>query len=193
VRRNLPVLLSAAALLFITTIHDVNFLNYSSPIAFSRINTITFKDFKGLAKPGTSLDGMTELAFISTNREIILADTFAEVTSYFHPSRSYIFKQDLRSEELLRHELYHFRITEYYTRLVRASIINLKTRPTRKQIRDIDSRYSGLERNTQLQYDQETYHVYVLGVQKRWELKLDAQLSSLNNLSGTIVNFPNNH
>jgi hypothetical protein len=51
-----------------------------------------------------------------------------KVESFFHPSSSYVYNQNAFSKELLSHELYHFKITELYVRMIKKRIFELKSR-----------------------------------------------------------------
>jgi len=187
---NIPVMIVALLILAACTVFEVNYLDYSSPIPFSKINEITFKDFNGYAKPGSTLDGMSEFAYVSVNREIEYpSDSTVEITSYFHPSRSYVYNQQIRSPELLKHELYHFRITEYCSRLLRAEVNSVDGKLSRQQIKLMNKRYTALENELQRRYDHDTYHSYVLSEQKKWEARIDTDLLSLENFSGTVTRF----
>ena len=110
-------------LLSIAILFDVNYLNYGSPMSYSQWQKINFYDFRALKKPGMTLNGVAEFAYIKTNRKIHYYNNGnIEITTYFHPARSYVFASDIRNPDLLNHELYHFHISEYCTRLLRKKI-----------------------------------------------------------------------
>lgn len=187
---NWLILTIGTALLAVSTVFEINYLDYGSPIPFRNIQTITFKDFKGYAKPGLTLDGMNEFAYISTNREAAyISDTSIEITTYFHPSRSYIYKQNIRSNELLTHELYHFHIAEYHSRLIRAKINKFENDLSGRELNSILKSYNLLERLMQTLYDDESYHGYILAQQKNWEHLLDSLMLSVEQYSNPIVTF----
>ncbi|MEO8403586.1 MAG: hypothetical protein ABI480_03290 [Chitinophagaceae bacterium] len=174
-------------LLFIASIFDVNYLNYESPIAYTGVGEISFYDFKGLKKPFTTLDGMSEFAFIETSREIDFhGPGEVAITTYFHPSRSYVFAKDIRNPDLLRHELYHFHIAEYCSRLFRQEI-SLVNAIGHEMITKLSDKYELVEDELQKQYDEDSYHGYVLQQQKKWEKDIDQNLLSLNKYADPIV------
>ena len=174
--------------LSIAILFDVNYINYERPVPYSRWQEINFYKFRGFKKPGMTLNGVAEFAFIKTNREIRYPDKQTiEITTYFHPSRSYVFSQDIRSPGLLRHELYHFHITEYCTRLLRKEILEINGNISRKIIADIDSKYDELETLLQRGYDTDTYHSYVLQEQRKWEDRIDSLLFSLQAFANPVL------
>ena len=181
---------TSAIILSISILFDVNYISYERPIPYSRMQEINFYKFKGFKKPGMTLDGMAEFAFIKTDREIRYPDEqIIEITTYFHPSRSYVFSQGIRSPGLLRHELYHFHIAEYCTRLLRQEILEKDGHISRKTISDLDIKYDELENLLQNEYDTETYHSYVLQEQKKWEDRIDSLLSSLQDFSNPVLHI----
>jgi hypothetical protein len=178
----------AVALLLASILYDVNYFDYEKPIPYAQMSTIKFHDFKALKKPGVTLYGVAEFAYIKTNRKIhYLNDGNVEVTTCFHPSRSYVFAQDIRNIDLLTHELYHFHISEYCSRLLRKEIFEKGNKITRKGIKNLNKKYYRLEDAMQDNYDEDTYHSYVLQKQKGWEEKVDNLLLSLEDFSNPIV------
>jgi hypothetical protein len=105
-------------LLSVAIVFDINYYNYSKPLPYSQLQKIRLSDFRALSRPGKTLNGTKEFAYIKTNRSIRnLNNGDVEITTYFHPSRSYVFENNIRDRDLLTHELYHFHISEYFTRL----------------------------------------------------------------------------
>ena len=187
-RFNIVFLSLGIILLLTSALFDINYLKYEDPIPFERWKTITLYDFKGLKRPGMTLDGSAEFAYISTSRKLHYTGNGAiSITAYFHPSRSYVFDQQIRSPDLLRHELYHFCITEYFTRLLRRDIEIYNGNISHGVIDELNEKYSRLEYETQLRYDEETYHSYVLNEQIRWQTILDDELSSLAAYADPVV------
>lgn len=168
-------------MLLTAALFDINYINYKKPIPYSQWQTITFYDFKGLKKPRETLAGVSRFAYIKTSREInYLGNGDTRITTKFHPSRSYVFSQHIRNPDLLKHELYHFHITEYFTRLLRKEISAYTGKANRSIIADLNKQYYLLEAEMQKQYDEDTYHSYVLKEQKKWETILDNKLLTLS-------------
>lgn len=185
---NFIIIIIALAVLSVTSLFDNNYLAYSSPIPYSQWQKISFTDFKGLKKPEQTLYGNSEFAFIKTSRTIdLLQDDKLAVTTYFYPSRSYVYDQDIRSNDLLRHELYHLHITEYCSRLFRKDISVYNYKDACGLLSMYKEKYARLENTLQAQYDDDSYHSYVLSEQKRWENRIDSSLQSLKDFSDSVV------
>jgi hypothetical protein len=177
-------------MLFGAILFDINFLNYHKPIPYSKWETISFYDFVGVKSPFHKLEGSNKFAFIKTSRQIhYLASETVEIITIFHPSRSYVFAEDIRDNALLRHELYHFHIAEYYTRLLRQEIAEDRIPMTKSRIASLCKKYDKLENELQAKYDDESYHSYVLQEQKKWEMLIDQQLAALKGFSQSVVHF----
>jgi hypothetical protein len=188
----LIVALLAVSILSFATLYEVNFLDYSNPIPYSQNSRITFKDFKGYKKPAETLHGIQEFAFIKTSRVLKLKpnNTFSAIT-YFHPSRSYVFNQHLRNSDLLSHELYHFHIAEYITRLLKRDIIQNNPKLSATIIKNLKEKYRDLENEMQIQYDDETDHSYAFKHQKLWQHKIDSGLNSLLSFENSDIKLKN--
>lgn len=179
-------------LLAVAILFDVNYINYKRPVPYAEWEKITFYDFRGLKKPGLKLKGATEFAYIKTDRKVhMLNNKSAEVTTYFHPSRSYVFEQNIRNSILLKHELYHFHIAEYCSRLLRKEIANEMTPITGRMLNGLKSNYDRLEQEMQESYDDDSYHSYVMQQQKSWEKRVDDLLHSLEDFSDPVVRIKN--
>jgi hypothetical protein len=188
----LILIASSLILLAVATLFDVNYIDYKTPIPYSEWRKINFYDFKGLKKPGMTLHGVAEFAYIKTSKNIHFLDSGGiEITTYFHPSRSYVFAQDIRNADLLTHELYHFHIAEYFSRLLREEVFKQKKYLTRSRIENLRQRYSKLENEMQDQYDEDSYHSYILQNQKKWEVKVDSLLQELQEFSAPFVPIGN--
>ena len=184
---NLVVLFAGVILLGAAIPFDVNYFNYSKPVPYAQWQTITLNDFKGLKKPAMTMAGFSEFAFIKTSREIFFHENSIEVITYFHPSRSYVFNKDIRSPDLLRHEIYHFHIAEYCSRLLRKEIFDSKNIFSRSLITDFENKYIELENELQRKYDEDSEHGYIMMQQKVWEIKMDGLLSSLEQFAEPAI------
>lgn len=177
------IILSIVAL-FIAMLWDINLLEYEFPIPHENYKKITFDNFTGLNKPGNTLYGQKEFAFISTELRTEKQENKYRVDVLFHPARSYVYKKNIRGKELLTHELYHFHITEYCGRLLRQTIASSKNKIN---LSELETKYLEIENQMQKQYDYETYHSYVLGEQNRWQAYIDSCLESLKDYESPII------
>lgn len=166
-------------LIAVSIAFDVNYFNYSKPIAHSQNKDITLSDFKGLKKIGQNLDGGNEFAFIETEIKKIKTDSGYTVKALFHPSRSYVYKTNIiGGEKLLKHEVYHFHITEYIARKLRKELAEHKNNNI--NIDSLIKEFKLVENQMQMEYDKETYHSYYVGKQLFWQKKTDSLLNTLN-------------
>lgn len=162
-------------LLFLT-LNKINFLNYKSPMPFSEYEKITFLDFKGFEFFKKSLYGNKQFAYIVTTIECEVTENEIEVQAYFHPSRSFVYNSHTNSTELLKHELYHFRITELYSRRIKKRIKEIN-RIEKSEIKEIIKQENLDENRHQRRYDFDTYHSYIYQEQKKHEREIDSLLS----------------
>lgn len=182
------------AILFVSagivlSLNRVNYLNYESPIPFSRYDEIDFQNFRGLEFFRKSLHGNPRFAYVYTSIATDIEDDVVYVESFFHPSRSYVYNRNSYSKELLRHELYHFRITELYGRRIRKNL-SLVSNNDRDKIESIIVNLKREERVYQLRYDSDSYHSYVSKEQKKYEHEIDSLISSLHDYSSTKITIP---
>ncbi|MFI5187865.1 MAG: hypothetical protein ACHQF0_14125 [Chitinophagales bacterium] len=179
-------------LLSIAILFDVNYISYSKPVPYSQWKKISFYDFKAFKRPGLTLNGVSEFAFIKDDRRIhYLNNGNIVITTYFHPSRSYVFAQDIRNPDLLRHELYHFHIAEYCARLLRKEISERMNSITNGMVEKLNIKYYKVENEMQNEYDEDSYHSYVLQEQKKWEMKVDSLLHALEAFSEPLIHLGN--
>jgi hypothetical protein len=168
----LAVVCVAVAVLILS---HTNYLNYGRPIPYKNVNQITFKDFRGLELFRTELFGSKYFAYVVTTIDLEKDDESVIVTSYFHPSRSFVYNNNTSSKELFNHELYHFRITEVFARKARKAISERK-HISFNEIEKIVEEARVSENAFQQKYDSDTYHSYVFGQQKKYEKDIDSLL-----------------
>lgn len=160
-------------------LNNNNYLNYESPLTFDKYDEITFKNFRGLEFFKKSLYGNERFAYVVTSIESEVNDNSVIVQSLFYPSRSFVYKKNTNSKELLNHEKYHIKITELFARKAKKNISNLSTFDKdviKKIIEDAKTK----ERIFQKEYDYNTFHSYVLSEQKRYEKIVDSSLTLLS-------------
>lgn len=163
-------------LIVFVTLNRVNFLNYESPITYDRVNQITFKNFRGLEFLKKSLYGNERFAYVVTTIESEINDDSVNIEALFHPSRSFVYNTHSNSKELLDHEIYHFKITELYTRKAKKEIASLQ-HPHKNKIKEVIDNTKLEERKFQIKYDYDTFHSYVFSEQKKYEKKVDSLLN----------------
>ncbi|MCL6272707.1 hypothetical protein M3P19_01740 [Muricauda sp. 2012CJ35-5] len=168
------IILTPILVIFLVLIR-INFLDYEKPIPYDRIEEISFENFRGLEFFKKTLYGNERYAYIVTSIELKYHEDYIIIQSFFHPSRSYVYNNATNSPDLLKHELYHFKVTELYARKARKLVSVLKN-PTKNDIDKIVGDIWLKERNFQKKYDFDTFHSYVFSEQKRYEQKIDSLL-----------------
>lgn len=158
---------------------QVNYFNYEKPITFDKYEQITFENFRGLEFFKKSLYGNERFAYVVTTIEIKVDDHSVTVKSLFHPSRSFVYNNKTYSKELLKHEKYHIKITELFTRKGKERLSNLNSFDKGK-IDVILNNMREEERAYQKEYDYNTFHSYVLSEQTRYEKEIDSLLAKLS-------------
>lgn len=176
-RKKIFIYSSAAlciVLAVIFTLRKVNFLDYQAPVPYERINEITFENFRGLEFFQKSLYGNKAFAYIFTSIDYEYNKDSLKIEAFFHPSRSYVYNKKAYSIDLLKHEMYHFKITELHARMAKKEILEMQ--PNKEDIEIIIDKIKEKEDVFQREYDDETFHSYVLGKQKKYEILIDSLL-----------------
>ena len=165
-----------------------NYLNYEKPLTFDKYKQITFENFRGLEFFKKSLYGNERFAYVVTSIESEIDDKTVTIQSFFHPSRSFVYKKNTNSKELLTHEKYHIKITELFARKAKEKISKLN-KLDEKKIEVIIRQAEQDERTFQKQYDYDTFHSYVLNEQKKYEKEVDSLLNLLTEYKEPKIEF----
>lgn len=165
-----------------------NFLNYEKPMTYEKYDQITFDNFRGLEFFKKSLYGNERFAYVVTSIESDIDDNSVTVQSLFYPSRSFVYKKNTNSKELLTHEKYHIKITELFARKAKEKISKLN-RFEKNKIERIIQQAKKEEREFQREYDYNTFHSYVLGEQKKYEKEVDSLLNLLSEYGTPKIQF----
>ena len=181
------LILISILVILITTMWDFNYLQYSKPIPHKEWESISLSDFKGLKMPKRSLDGEAKFASVSTSIKVKRHGNEIAIESFFHPCRSYVYNRRLFADGLLTHEMYHFHITEYCTRLMKKEINEYNEYGIDYKLSKVKRHFRVYEHSLQVKYDDETYHSYVYGMQLKWQEKIDSLLTSVEEYSNPII------
>ncbi len=165
-----------------------NFLNYEKPLTFDKYDQITFDNFRGLEFFKKSLYGNKRFAYVVTSIESEIHENSVLVQSLFYPSRSFVYKKNTNSKELLTHEKYHIKITELFARKAKEKISKLNTLEKDK-IEHIIRQAEKEEQKFQKEYDYHTFHSYVFSEQKRYEKEIDSLLNLLTEYKNPKIHF----
>lgn len=161
----------------IAMLSHTNYLDYEGPITYDKVDEITFENFRGIELFKRSLYGNERFAYVYTTIETDFRSDSLMIKSLFHPSRSFVYKKNNNSQELLDHEIFHFKITELFVRKIKKKISSLE-RPSDEKIKEIVDDFKTREKEFQQKYDYDTFHSYVYGEQKRYEKLIDSSLHS---------------
>lgn len=174
------------------TLSHTNFLDYEKPMTFDKYDEITFENFRWLEFFKKSLYGNERFAYVVTSIDSDIKDNSVKIQSLFYPSRSFVYKKNVQSKELLTHEKYHIKITELYARKAKEKISKL-SRFEKNEIKEIIKQTKKQEKKFQNEYDYDTYHSYVLSEQKKYEKKIDSLLNLLNEYKTPKIKFDDNN
>ena len=188
---NLILLAIGTLMLSTAIVYDINYLRYKQPMPYSEWKKIEWSDFRAIKRPKQTLHGNQNFAFICSEITFEFIGDMLEVSSLFHPARSYTFSEEVAGKNLLKHELYHFHVTEYWSRLIRKEVSLLKDKSDKSGVIELIEKLKRKERKMQYKYDDETYHGYVLGKQRAWQHNVDSCLLSLEPYSNLIINLSN--
>lgn len=188
-RVHLLALFCGLSLTVVITTFEVNIFDYSKPIEYSLHEEISLNDFNGFKLPGQTLQGGSKFAFITNSIEYEVKTNLVSIKSYFHPSRSYVYIDNLQNENLLRHEMYHFHITEIWAREFRSIVSEFEKSPTTKDLDQIYDSIFNQANYMQKEYDFDTDHSYLLGKQLEWQIKVDSMLNALSEFESTEIQF----
>lgn len=97
-----------------------------------------------------------------------------EIYAYMNPSNSFKLHDSMINEYVLKHEQYHFNITEYHARLLRKALVATGRQNLTSEIYDsLFHVYNDRKELMQFNYDSITDHSVNQEDQRYWELKLD--------------------
>lgn len=184
----LTFLLLISISIVIAVLSHTNYLDYQKPMTFDEYDEITFENFRGIELFRKTLHGHKEFAYIASDFDLEIYDSILVLQALFYPSRSFVYNKKSNSEELLNHEKYHFKITELFARKAKAEISNLES-PTKDDLYRILNNIKKEKSSYQISYDEDSYHSYIYGEQKRYEKEIDSLLNNLSNFKNPKIKF----
>ena len=180
--------------LFIIVIIPLLQNSFYLPATIKRWSQLEWNDFIGIGKPftqyGAAISSKVYLEFdTASNRFVAYAGQ--------NNRRSWVKSSTLDYAAGLRHEQYHFNITEYHSRLLNEQLESndsITSEEANKLLDEINSKLSAMQTN----YDDDTDHSLIEEQQNYWEYKVDSllQVYSVNDgittdlISGLQVWFP---
>ena len=139
-----------------------------------RWKQLEWEDFQGLVKPFTGW-----AAGINSNIFMDYDSVKNEFNAYAGQNKRFSWKKQssVSSEYLLKHEQYHFNITELHARTLNNAISNGVNEV--KLFTMFDSLRRNMEEMQKL-YDKESDHSLNMGIQSLWEYRVDSALTDLS-------------
>lgn len=180
--------------LFIIVIIPLLQNSFYLPAKIKRWSQLEWSDFNGIVKPftqyGAAIASKVYLEFDTTSNRFI---AYAGQNN----RRSWVKSSTLDYKNGLRHEQYHFNITEYHSRLLNEKLMfndSISEEEANKLLNQINKKLSVM----QTTYDDETDHSLIREQQDYWEYKVDSLLQahsvddgmSTDLISGLQVWFP---
>lgn len=167
--------------------------NFYKKATIKRWQELSWDDFQGFQKPFTRFD-----AGISSNVYLEFDSSLQQYIAYAGQNNQKSYKKTSSiSDNLLKHEQYHFNITEVHARIMNQYLENNFSNSEGDHLNQLQSVKNKLS-HMQNKYDQETNHSLKHDMQSRWEFKIDSMLHTLSNqpplfvdsLTGATVFFP---
>jgi hypothetical protein len=175
----------------ILALSHTNYLNYEKPIPYKDYGSINFKNFKGIELFQKELFGSKYFAYVVTSIEVDYEKDSVSIISYFHPSSSFVYNKESRFKDLLKHELYHFKITELFARKAKEKISTFE-KVSKKEINIIIEEIEIEERKFQIKYDYDTHHSFIYNKQIEYQKTIDSLLLTLNNFKNPKIKIYEN-
>ncbi|MGJ3233897.1 hypothetical protein [Marivirga sp.] len=161
------ILILSILILLFTNIVRTNF--FSEP-EYIRWRQLTWDDFQGMKIPFSSFSAGI-LSVIRLEYDSLLNKNYA--FAYSNINSSYKSSDSNGVNDLLRHEQYHFNITEAHARMLNDYI---DRGHTESEVRNVLYEIRSMKNAMQDKYDRETDHSLLKSMQKRWEYKIDSML-----------------
>ncbi len=192
-RLKLVLLIGSLSFLLLLEMYQNNFYK---EVILSEWRELTWNDFQGNGRPFTQYDaGISSKLYLET-------DTLDNFRAYAAQNNQKSWVRDNAKDypELLRHEQYHFNLTEVFARKMNEFIRDKPEADATVYNRQLRFLSSELNR-TQRAYDNQSDHGLNTGLQSIWEYKIDSMLIShasqpvslIDQYTGAGLNMVGNH
>lgn len=149
-------------------------LTNSYIIVWDENKKITWNDFTSTKELPKNISATI---FSNIKCDIYSLDKRIEVYAYMDKTKSKKLENFDLNEEMLKHEQYHFNITEYFARLLRKDLIAIGTNNiSEKTIKKVLEKHHTNLFKMQRSYDSLTKHGEGIIQQPLWEIKIDTLL-----------------
>lgn len=182
-------------MLLLATLFFINFsfVQDDDKVTWNKSNKLTWDNFHGAIPFGNPRDAVSSCSVyakidIDSNYYIINKHT------YFRQSKSWA-KNNHHNDYLLNHEQRHFDITEIHSRIFVKKFENKKIKTSAEAHNYFDE--LTIEVGDELsemheEYDKEANHSRNKPMQKKWDIKIDSMLTSLDKYEGKTFHIPRN-
>lgn len=152
-------------------------------ISWKSSRKLTWADFKGKPKKGTSAVALTAsgitFGYSVQTRGGNITSFEPRVYAHFYPEKSWVIKEGA-TDYILAHEQLHFDITELYVRKFREAISKLRvSNSIKKQLEALHQQVNEKLNETQTLYDSQSNHSINKEAQKEWESFIAIELKKL--------------
>ena len=152
-------------------------------ICWEEGQSLVWKDFKGRVPGRTPHAAITYVNF----QYEVLSKNSIRVSNCFVKDKSWT-KRDEQNPYILKHEQYHFHISEIFARRIRQDLVHVAEAST-VEVQQVFDKWMERYQAEQTLYDQETSHSRIRTEQLRWENKIDKSLTELSEFRGPIVHL----
>ncbi len=164
--------------------------NNGKIIRWSDSMEMTFEDFGGYSDLFSDYDASINTQF---EFEFDLENNLVKLDAICNQDQTWVNPWDKDdSYFLLKHEIYHFNITEMVTRMARKKVFEaINNGANKSEVEKIISNHQKILRKTQLNYDLETNHSLIVDKQSEWQFQIDSAIAELDSYWTSDI-FKNN-
>ena len=157
----------------------------SNKVCWNEERLLSWKNYKGKPNYRTLLDAVTS---ISISYSIISKDEVS-IDNCIIENKSWV-KNNAKTHALLKHEQFHFHLSEVIARKMRRDVSLVKV-PTISTIKTIYDKWMLEFDEIQRQYDEETNHSQNDIEQLKWQERIEIDLKDLDRFKNRIVILTN--
>tara|TARA_R110001592_G_scaffold362545_1_gene676773 strand:- start:40530 stop:41906 length:1377 start_codon:yes stop_codon:yes gene_type:complete len=161
--------------------------NLNTPANFLEWRQLTWDDFQGPAKLFTKWDaGINSNVYVKFDSTTLKFQAYAAMNNRLS-WRKY-WSQNGAADYLLKHEQYHFNITEYFARKLNKTIEKDILNTKEEVLYELSLTRIQLSKMQQV-YDTESNHSLSRNLQLKWEFQIDSMLNFFDPESGFVTDF----
>ncbi|HCM75153.1 MAG TPA: hypothetical protein DIS90_02135 [Cytophagales bacterium] len=159
------------------------------PIIWNKEKRLSWNDFQATAPKLDSHIALSRVEIQYESQVDKAGRMTMDIKGVFIKEQSWV-KQDRKSDNILKHEQYHFNLTELWARKLRREVASKKwnTKTFEKEFTSLFKKHMAQTLKEQLRYDNETNHSQVSDKQKEWERNIDQELVELK--AHAAINVP---